>query len=35
MFRPYEIVGKDFFSGNIVCGNIVTVFQERLKGDHH
>ena len=35
MFRPYGIVGKDFVSGNNVCGNIVTVFQERLEGDHH
>ena len=24
-----------FFSGNNVCGNIVTLFQERLEGDHN
>ena len=35
VFRPYWIVGKDFFSGNNVCWKIVTLLQERLNRDHH
>ena len=30
MFRPYGIVGKDFFRIDNVCGNVVTVFQKHL-----
>ena len=29
------MVGKEFLSGNNVCGNRVTVSQKRLEGDHH
>ena len=35
MFRPYGMVGKEFLSGNNVCGNRVTVLYKRLEGDHH
>ena len=35
MFRYYVLVGKDCVRGNNLCWNIVIVFQEHLKLDHH
>ena len=35
VFQLYGIVGKDFVSNNNLCGNIVTVFEEHLKLNHH
>ena len=31
----YGILGKDFVGGNYVFGNVVTVFQKSLEGDHY